>query len=104
MALLWAIMRKFSCLKAILPIFIVLLCLTALTVNVQSASWKWNKVPIPNDASVVALDMINSTDGWAVGANGSIINWDGTSWTNIASPTLPISSPWIWLAKMKDMQ
>jgi hypothetical protein len=63
MVQLWAIMKKFTCLKAILPIFIVSFCITSFIVNVQAASWNWSKVPIPNDASVVALDMVNSIDG-----------------------------------------
>jgi hypothetical protein len=31
--------------------------------------------------------MINSTDGWAVGSDGVIIHWDGTSWNNMTSLT-----------------
>jgi hypothetical protein len=79
--------RKISYLKAILFLFIASLCLSSLIVKGQAASWSWNKVPSPTDASVEALDMINSTDGWAVGGEGSIIHWDGTSWNNVTSPT-----------------
>jgi hypothetical protein len=31
--------------------------------------------------------MVNSTDGWAVGSDGIILHWNGTSWSNVASPT-----------------
>ena len=27
--------------------------------------------------------MVSSTSGWAVGGDGSILQWDGTGWTNI---------------------
>ena len=31
--------------------------------------------------------MVDSSDGWAVGTEGLIIHWDGTSWTKVVSPT-----------------
>ena len=31
--------------------------------------------------------MPSSTEGWAVGWNGVIIKWDGSSWSSVASPT-----------------
>jgi len=34
-----------------------------------------------------SLDMVNSSDGWAVGSDGCIIHWDGVSWSNVTSPT-----------------
>jgi len=78
-------MRKFTYLKAILFIFIVSLSITSLIVNVQAASW--SKVPSPTKATLESVDMVSSTDGLAVGADGSIIRWDGTSWNNVTSPT-----------------
>ena len=40
----------------------------------------WTNVTSPTAAMLTSLDMINSTDGWAVGYSGIIIRWDGTSW------------------------
>ena len=30
--------------------------------------------------------MVSSTDGWAVGTAGTIMRWDGTSWSSVESP------------------
>jgi hypothetical protein len=32
--------------------------------------------------------MLNGTYGWAVGYGGTIIQWNGTEWTNVTSPTI----------------
>ncbi len=50
----------------------------------------WNKlghVTSPTTKHLFSMDMITSTDGWAVGSDGCIIHWDGTSWNNVTSPT-----------------
>jgi len=78
-------MRKISYLKAILFVFVVLLCISSFIVNVQAASW--SKVSSPTEAYLEDVDMVSSTDGWAVGADGCIIRWDGTSWNNVTGPT-----------------
>ncbi|MCJ7424849.1 hypothetical protein MUP01_11385 [Candidatus Bathyarchaeota archaeon] len=31
--------------------------------------------------------MVSSTNGWAVGDQGTIIRWDGTHWSSASSPT-----------------
>jgi hypothetical protein len=36
--------------------------------------------------SPVALDMLSSTEGWAVGQVGMILHWDGFRWLPVASP------------------
>jgi hypothetical protein len=68
-------MRENSYLKAILFIFIVSLCITSLIVNVQAASWSWSKVTSPTKAFLKSVDMVSSTDGWIVGADGTIYHW-----------------------------
>lgn len=78
-------MRSVDQLKAFPAILIVSFSLTLLIVNVQASSW--TKASIPNDVSLVALDMVNSSDGWAVGGNGTVLHWDGTCWSNIPSST-----------------
>jgi len=42
---------------------------------------------VADNVNFQSIDMVNSTDGWAVGSDGIIIHWDGTSWSNVASPT-----------------
>ncbi len=78
-------MRNVDCVKAVTAIFMVSLTLTFFVVNVQASSWTKN--PTPNDVIVTALDMVNSTDGWAVGSHGRLLHWNGTNWTGVASPT-----------------
>ena len=34
--------------------------------------------------------MVSSTDGWAVGANGVILRWNGTTWTKL--DTSPVTN------------
>ena len=41
----------------------------------------------PTEADFECVDMVSSTDGLAVGLDGSMIRWDGTSWNNVTSPT-----------------
>ena len=45
-----------------------------------------------------SVDMLSSADGWAVGSDGCIIRWDGTSWLNVSSPT----SSWLSAVSMVD--
>ena len=41
----------------------------------------------PNNETLVFGGYDQFTDGWAVGSDGCIIRWDGTSWNNVTSPT-----------------
>jgi len=41
---------------------------------------------IPND-DLYGVSCVTSSDCWAVGENGTILHWDGTSWVDFASPT-----------------
>jgi photosystem II stability/assembly factor-like uncharacterized protein len=47
----------------------------------------------PNISPAISLwsvDMVSSTDGWAVEDSGKILKWDGTSWQYFTSP-LPVN-------------
>jgi photosystem II stability/assembly factor-like uncharacterized protein len=78
-------MRNDVLLKSFPIILVVMLCMASLVLNVQAENWSWNKVA--NNTNLQSVDMVNSTDGWAVGFAGTIIHWDGTRWNNIGSPT-----------------
>ena len=78
-------MRSIDHMKAFTAIFIVSLSFTLLIGTVQASSW--TKESTPNDVLLTALDMVNSSDGWAVGSDGVIIHWDGNVWSNAESPT-----------------
>ena len=80
-------MRKFALPNSFLFILIVTLCITPLLVNVQAENWRWTKVPSPTNAYLQSVNMVNATDGWAVGFDGTIIHWDGINWKKIDSPT-----------------
>jgi hypothetical protein len=85
-------MRKLTFRKVVLYVFVVSFCLTSIIVNVHSASWSWSRAQGPAtsaNASNILRDvcMIDSIDGWAVGTEGLIIWWDGTSWKSVPSPT-----------------
>ncbi len=60
--------------------------LGAVILNSGSQSWAAQASPVTAQLSSVA--MTSSTDGWAVGAGGTIVRWDGTNWTQYpSSPT-----------------
>jgi len=40
---------------------------------------------------LTSVDMVSSTDGWAVGLSGIMIRWDGANWNLVESP---INNPW----------
>ncbi len=42
---------------------------------------------IVGTCTVWSVDMVSSSDGWAVGDGGIIIRWNGTSWNSLTSPT-----------------
>jgi len=46
----------------------------------------WSEVPHPADY-VTSIAMVSTSEGWAVGGNGTIMYWDGTAWTMQSSPT-----------------
>jgi photosystem II stability/assembly factor-like uncharacterized protein len=41
----------------------------------------------PTQQTLYSVYMVSATDGWAVGAGGTMIHWDGLKWSNVASPT-----------------
>ena len=50
----------------------------------------WNMVESPQivgTRTLWAVDMVSSSDAWAVGDSGIILRWDGTNWQNVTSPT-----------------
>ncbi len=44
-------------------------------------------VASPTNRALASLSMTSSTDGWAVGDDGTIVRWDGSAWSTVASPT-----------------
>jgi hypothetical protein len=49
---------------------------------IQWDGTKWSKVTTP-PGYFNSVDMVNSTDGWAVGNAGVVIRWNGTNWNRI---------------------
>src|SRR3989337_1600934 len=47
----------------------------------------WKNVTSPTAGVLTSVDMVNSTDGWAVGFSGIIIRWDGAKWSRVDNPT-----------------
>jgi len=79
-------MRKLALLTPLLVILVVMLCVASLTVNARAENWSWTKVA--SNTYLRSVDMVSATDGWAVGSEGAIIRWDGTSWNNVTSPAM----------------
>lgn len=52
---------------------------TSVVLHYNGTSWQQQSVP---DASgLLDVDALSPTDAWAVAADGSILNWNGSSWT-----------------------
>jgi len=41
----------------------------------------WATLPLSTTAELSAVDMLSTTDGWAVGEEGTLLHWDGAAWT-----------------------
>jgi len=54
------------------------------TANSQAALW--SIVPSPTSNELRSVYMLSSTDGWAVGVDGTILHYDGTSWSIVSAP------------------
>ena len=49
--------------------------------------WACQGVPAAADEDLNSVSCVTSRDCWAVGDVGTILHWDGNSWTQVASPT-----------------
>lgn len=49
-------------------------------INWNGAAWSCNATS-PSNRNLNSVSMISATDGWAVGAGGSIVRWNGVTWT-----------------------
>ncbi len=47
----------------------------------------WYDIQSPTNANLWSVDVISTSDGWAVGAGGVIIRWNGGLWSIVRSPT-----------------
>ncbi len=57
----------------------------------------WSRLDSPNGAQLNAVEMVSSRYGWAGGYGGTILRYDGTSWQQVSSPTVPgRSTPLTW--------
>ena len=49
-------------------------------INWNGTAWSCNSTS-PSNQNLNSVAMISATDGWAVGAGGSTLQWDGATWT-----------------------
>lgn len=61
---------------------VILLCGAA----AAAALGKWEKVNIPSVSWLSEVAFPSADDGWAVGAAGTIIHYDGEGWSQVPSP------------------
>jgi len=72
-------------LKASMLVVMVLLCGSVLIVNAEVVlPLNWTS---PTTLNLYDVFMVSASDGWAVGLGGTIIRWNGSSWSNVTSPT-----------------
>jgi len=46
----------------------------------------WFLVASPTTFTLRAISIVSSTEGWAIGQDGVILHWDGSKWSQVASP------------------
>jgi hypothetical protein len=53
-------------------------------INAREKGWLLNWSPVKED--LLDVFMINADDGWIVGDGGTILHWNGSSWTSVQCP------------------
>jgi|GEM_PF-4909653 len=48
---------------------------------------KWKLVESPTTEGLISVYFVSENDGWAVGARGTILHYDGIAWSLVTSPT-----------------
>jgi len=77
-------------LKASMLVVMVLLCGSVLIVNAEVVlPLNWTS---PTTLNLYDVFMVSASDGWAVGSGGTMIHWDGSSWSNVTSPAAALRS------------
>jgi hypothetical protein len=51
------------------------------------SNWCWEN-PLPQSNTLYAVSGVSATDAWAVGAAGTALHYDGTTWKRYATPTV----------------
>ena len=58
------------------------------TIHWNGTDWDIGPNPKKGDyGRLDTVDMVNASDGWAMGCNGTILNWNGKEWAQASSPT-----------------
>ncbi len=47
----------------------------------------WEVIDAPGDAALADVEMLSANEGWAVGAEGTILHYAGGAWAAVQSPT-----------------
>src|SRR5687767_3963638 len=56
----------------------------------NQGAWTINyAIPGPNQFNMFAIQMLSSTDGWAVGQLGTMLHYNGTTWTALSPSPAP---------------
>src|SRR5437868_5715302 len=56
-------------------------------VRAPDSTWRWQH-PLPQGNHLLAAWANSPTDAWAVGEQGTIIHWNGTTWSGASSGTI----------------
>lgn len=84
-------------LKVSLFVVTVALCMSLLTANVKGVDWT-----SPTTNTLYSVDMVTSSDGWAVGPSGTIIHWNGIDWVNFTGPIPPADFHDVFMVNSTD--
>jgi hypothetical protein len=85
-------MKRGKLLRPVLLITMLLLLASPAIATAQPASAPtvgpggWQPFPNPATASLNAVALASTVDGWAVGDAGTSLHWNGTAWTAVPTP------------------
>jgi hypothetical protein len=80
---------------------------TSVIVHYNGSSW--TQVTAPDNSGLLDVDAVSPTDAWAIAADGSVLNWNGSTWTvatQLAQGNTAIAalSPTdVWVAGVVDL-
>ena len=52
---------------------------TSVIMHYNGASW--TQMTAPDNSGLLDVDAVSPTDAWAIAADGSVLDWNGTAWT-----------------------
>ncbi len=87
--------------SAVLTPFILIACHGS--DSIAPIPFVWSSVSSGTTQDLWSAWGTSASDVWAVGWNGTILHYNGTSWSSVSSGTLPMDLYGVWGASASDV-